>query len=286
MSGNTSKNLVWRATWKDGILVFLLLFKISLIVGLMLTGDSIPYYCAPLVWFIFGLYFYYDVIVINHAFSHSRFFVSDSANVIFRILNSTALCYPSSLIEESHLAHHRYCNDKKGEDGETKDPLSSYRHGKNGEVEGALTYCLLSFLRGNKPIELYNGVSKRVSKWIILGECASICMFIAACLYLNWQWFLMGVMPSIYIGWVLSDAQNYFEHRFAVESKNRKANSVSYYGKIYNFLTFDEGYHQEHHYKPAAHWTARRRIRKQLEEEKINYYVARYPPALGFLEKD
>jgi len=37
--------------------------------------------------------------------------------------------------------------------------------------------------------------------------------------------------------------------------------SVSHYGRFYNLVTFNDGYHQEHHLSPATHWSQMPAIR-------------------------
>ena len=89
-------------------------------------------------------------------------------------------------------------------------------------------------------------------------------------------------MPIFYSGWFLAHVENYYEH-FGASPENRLANSVSYYGPIYNFLFCNEGYHQEHHLRPQMHWTSRPKVRQQLISTKK--VVSKFPPLLGFLDR-
>jgi fatty acid desaturase len=61
---------------------------------------------------------------------------------------------------------------------------------------------------------------------------------------------------------------------------------VSYYGKLFNLLYFNEGYHQEHHIAPSCHWTNRAihaaSVREQLVE--AGSKPARVVSLFGFLE--
>jgi hypothetical protein len=42
------------------------------------------------------------------------------------------------------------------------------------------------------------------------------------------------------------------------------ANSVSSYHRPYNWIFFNNGYHQEHHWDPKAHWTQMRAVRQEI----------------------
>ena len=44
-------------------------------------------------------------------------------------------------------------------------------------------------------------------------------------------------------------------------------NSVSAYGKLYNFVWFNNGYHQEHHFRPGTHWMDLPKVRKELPSD-------------------
>jgi fatty acid desaturase len=79
---------------------------------------------------------------------------------------------------------------------------------------------------------------------------------------------------------------NYYEHHRATDPDNRLADSVSYYGRWYNLMMFNEGYHQEHHLKPHLHWTRRPQVHGEWGEKftDAGAHEARKPPLLGFLD--
>jgi hypothetical protein len=54
--------------------------------------------------------------------------------------------------------------------------------------------------------------------------------------------------------------------------------TVSHYGRLYNLLFFNDGYHVEHHAQPGAHW---RELPKRIE---IEAGSSRYPAVLRWLE--
>jgi len=54
--------------------------------------------------------------------------------------------------------------------------------------------------------------------------------------------------------------------------------TVSHYGRFYNLLFLNDGYHVEHHARPGAHWRELRR------ERAIGARASRYPAVLRWLE--
>lgn len=59
-------------------------------------------------------------------------------------------------------------------------------------------------------------------------------------------YFLSVYMPGYLLGLAMCALHGYYEHAHG---------ATSYYGKLYNLLLFNDGYHVEHHANPATHWT-------------------------------
>jgi hypothetical protein len=63
--------------------------------------------------------------------------------------------------------------------------------------------------------------------------------------------------------------QGHFEHA---------RGTTSHYGRVYNFLFFNDGYHVEHHLKPGAHWSRLPEIGRR------DSHNSPWPPVLRWLE--
>jgi hypothetical protein len=61
------------------------------------------------------------------------------------------------------------------------------------------------------------------------------------------RFFLLGYLPGYLAGLILCAMQGHWEHT--------AGKPVSHYGRVYNFLFFNDGYHAEHHAAPGIHWT-------------------------------
>jgi len=77
-------------------------------------------------------------------------------------------------------------------------------------------------------------------------ETAMVLSLWAALALLQPAFFFKTYVPGYILGLVLCALQGHYEHARGV---------TSHYGRIYNFLTFNDGYHAEHHANPALHWT-------------------------------
>jgi len=69
----------------------------------------------------------------------------------------------------------------------------------------------------------------------------------AALAYVSPRFFLLTYAPGYLAGLVLCAAQGHWEHD--------GERAVSHYGRIYNWLFFNDGYHAEHHADPGIHWS-------------------------------
>ena len=253
----------------------------------------------------------YNIIVVSHLFTHTPWFNSPLHNRLVSMLNSVNIGQSVQTYQLTHVRnHHRYNNDQPGVDGETRDSSSTYRGGVGGEHIGVLRYSvvgaaetLLGIARTLLPVprlwaigphekNLLSLFAKSAHKrhWEMrqvqldrMAQFAAVVLFLS----ISWQWFLFCYLPAFFVALALVNVQNYYEH-YGAEPESRYANSVSYYGSLYNYLAFNDGYHQEHHLRPLAHWTQMPRVTREFgdrlnREERI---VSPVPAILGMLHRN
>lgn len=106
-------------------------------------------------------------------------------------------------------------------------------------------------------------------------------------LTIDWRFFLFYFVPVTYVIEVSRQIDNYTQHWGASDTGDPLRDSVSCYGTAYNLLTFNLGYHQEHHLRPAAHWMTLPEVRRELPTDRrtvpfIHYVnVPLFYPALA-----
>ena len=253
----------------------------------------------------------YNIIVVSHLFTHACWFNSPLLNRLVSMLNSINIGQSVQAYQLTHVRnHHRYNNDRKGPDGRTKDSSSTFRDASGDEHVGVLRYsvlggvesllsisrALLSITRlwrvGVNEQELLSLAAKtptrreRELRQIQLDRMAH---FLALGLFLaiSWKWFLLCYLPAFFLSLMVVNIQNYYEHYGALP-ENTYANSVSYYGRVYNLLTFNDGYHQEHHLRPLSHWTQMPKVRRECGDklEQIERIVSPVPALLGAFHRN
>jgi hypothetical protein len=90
-----------------------------------------------------------------------------------------------------------------------------------------------------------------------------------ALLILAPRFMLTIYLPGFLIGLGLCHLQGHYEHA---------RGTVSHYGRLYNFLLFNDGYHIEHHARPAANW------RELPRHRATQANASRWPAVLRWLE--
>ena len=81
--------------------------------------------------------------------------------------------------------------------------------------------------------------------------------------------FLLVYLPGWLLGMALCQLQGHYEHA---------RGTTSHYGRVYNLLFFNDGYHVEHHMRPAADW----RELPALADRSVR--GSRWPAVLRWLE--
>ena len=252
----------------------------------------------------------YNIIVVSHLFTHAAWFNSPLLNRFVSMLNSVNIGQSVQTYQLTHVRnHHRYNNDQPGLDGQTRDLSSTYRGGVGGEHVSVVRYALcgaveslvtigralLSVTRlwrvGASETELLSLLPKSSAKrrWELrqvqldrMAQFFAIGVFLA----ISWQWFLLCYLPAFFVALALVNVQNYYEH-YGADPDCRYANSVSYYGSLYNLLTFNDGYHQEHHLRPLAHWKQMPRVTVDYGDKlnQVERITSPVPAILGILHR-
>jgi fatty acid desaturase len=204
---------------------------------------------------------------IAHNFIHNPFFRSRRLNTAFSVFNSMLLGGPQSLYRIHHMHHHKYNNDAPDPvTGSTRDRTSTWRHSAwPGREESFLSYALLGYFRSDFGYLLHEAKKRRLLGQVHRETIGIVALFVLFAVQ-NPRGLVFFYLPVWFFGNVAAQAENYLEHHGAIPG-NRKTDSVSSYGRLYNLIWFNNGYHQEHHYRPQVHWTGVPEIKELLPPE-------------------
>ena len=300
---------IWKNSARDAILLAVSVLHFAAIVVALLTWHltSLPVKILDVV-VLTGLTAY-NVIVISHLFTHVPWFADERLNAIVSVLNSVNIGQSVQAYRLTHVRnHHRYTNDRRGSDGTTRDRSSTYRRGRDGNHEAVLAYTLggavesvvqrggelLAVRRlwrvGPREHSLRSLATRHPPRRArelrqIQFDRAAHCLMLVVAVAISWEWTMFCYVPAWYFALVLVNTQNYYRH-FGANPDERTADSVSYYGRVYNLFTFNDGYHQEHHLAPGAHWSKMPEVRRRHQDrfDARPRIISPVPAVLGFLD--
>lgn len=252
--------------------LFLILYVVIAFMAPFVMAVAVP----VSMWLVFlPFHAIFLIILMNtslHHHMHTPIFVSAKLNRAYEIFTSAVLGIPFNGWKFFHTIHHKHNNDFKV-NGKTKDPLSFYRWGHHGARENFWSYCINGLwrdLNGTTVNDPCNNCSTKVdikTKHLLKTEQVAFYVFLMSIFIFNFAYGLVYVLVYL-LSLVLNNANSYGEHFGPVEQSNFRANSVGSYGKLYNLLCFNSGYHQEHHVRPGAHWSDLPKITKTLPDKR------------------
>ncbi len=108
-----------------------------------------------------------------------------------------------------------------------------------------------------------------VTRRLVTETALVVCLW-AVLVSLEPRFFLLVYLPGYLCGLGLCALQGHWEHA--------RGRPTSHYGRIYNFLCLNDGYHAEHHAAPAIHWT------KLPDFSQPGAATSRWPPLLRWLD--
>ncbi|KQZ28367.1 fatty acid desaturase [Caulobacter sp. Root1472] len=281
-----AKGLMAWTGW-DLIPVAAALAHLAFVVWIVVGSANRPWWGQLLCGFGYALAISWNVNGVSHNFLHTPYFRSKALNRAFSLLESVAIGFSQTFYTWVHLRHHEGNSDRPGPDGETRDWLSIYRHGKEGQPESVWSYVFLGFFRDSGG-SVYQALKARGrdadARWGRI-ELAAVAVFAIGMAVIDWRAVLF-LLPFYYLGECLSQLNGYYEH-FNGDPETPIAWGVSSYDPVYNLTWFNNGHHAEHHYRPAVHWTRLPALRRALVEQQAAHGVHVIGPAhaLGFLAR-
>ncbi|AKU99474.1 Beta-carotene hydroxylase [Labilithrix luteola] len=189
--------------------------------------------------------------VIAHNVMHCPMWRSRTLNRITQVVLSVTYGFPVSEYVPGHnLSHH----------GHTQTPRDMMRTTKL-RYRPNLLNLVFFFLRIGPGVTLMNArflrmMEKKNPKWVRQLRLEIVVTWGLKLLMLVIAWkkaLFLGFVPSLYAVWGITTV-NYLQHDGCDETHPYN-HSRNFVGRVFNWLTFNNGFHGIHHHKPGLHWS-------------------------------
>jgi fatty acid desaturase len=266
---------LWRYSPRDGRLLAVALLQLGLGAWALASWPERRAGEIALLLPVAVLLSWYGAVVVAHNFLHTPWFVSPRLNRLTAILLTLNLGVPLELCRAHHANHHRHGNDRPEPGRAPRDHSSTYRYGRGGREQHPLGYAVLALLRGGTR-EAWRAARRGRAAERLWPEAAVLLAALATAAWWAPGYLLGFHLPVFWLASCLGALSNYYQH--AGTGRGRRAGgAVSHYGRLYNRLCCNEGFHEEHHRQPGLHWTRRPALRVSGTP------ASAWPPVLGFM---
>ena len=238
-----ARALVGRNPWSALFVVALVMLQL----GLAVAAAQLPGYLVPVFAWCVGAVSAHALSTFIHECAHDLVFRRANFNRALSLWINVPLVMPAAIdFRDKHLEHHRHLGERGGADSQAPPP--SDLGFATTPLRNVLWHCFAPLY--GAPAQL-----KR-DRWLAANAVVQVATLVpftwlfgpqALVFLLLSVWFAFGPHP---VG-----ARRYGEH-LALSGGQP---TVSYYGPL-NRLSFDVGYHVEHHDLPSVPWSRLRRL--------------------------
>src|SRR5437764_4981445 len=197
----TTASKIFAHTRWDAVPALASLLHLAYFLALFFLYPRTPLWVMLILGFVYSLMVNANINGIGHNFIHNPFFRSPALNRLFGVCQSIACCFSQTYYDVVHMQHHKGNADRPGENGDTVDWISIYKHGHNGEAENPWSYVFLSVFRDN-PSAIRKELRKRSGDDLFWGnlELAAFATVLLVMCILNWRYVLFFLLPFVYLG--------------------------------------------------------------------------------------
>jgi len=245
---------IWSALWT------VLLVALQVAIAITLAALNTPWWAILVVAYVIGAFANHALFVLIHDYSHNVVFRTARANRLGAIFANVAIVFPAAIgFRNYHLMHHKYLG-MPGLDGDVPTPKEARWVGNSWwrkTVWLSMFWAVQALLRPTTVKAM-----RTIDGWVLFNAAAMAAAMAPIVWFFGW-WpvaylfsstvFSLGVHP-VGARWI----QEHYVFREGQET-------YSYYGPL-NKLSFNMGYHNEHHDFPHVPWSRLPAIRAAAPE--------------------
>jgi sphingolipid delta-4 desaturase len=253
----------WSALWT------VLLVAVQLAIAIALAVLHAPWWAIIIAAYAFGAFANHALFVLIHDYTHNVVFKKANANRLGAIFANVPIVFPAAMgFRSHHLLHHKYLGIP-GLDADVPTPREARWVGNSVWRKTSwliMFWAVQSMLRPTTVKAI-----RTVDSWAVFNAVAMA----AAMAPIVW-WFGWWPVAYLFISTMFSlgvhpvGARSIQEHYVFREGQE----TYSYYGPL-NKLSFNMGYHNEHHDFPHVPWSRLPAVRAAAPEFYDHLYYHR-----------
>ncbi|NUP05989.1 MAG: fatty acid desaturase [Polyangiaceae bacterium] len=237
--------------WTALFIVAIVLLQLSAAVA----ARHWPWYLLLLCAYFVGATLTHALGVLIHECAHDLVFRSKSYNRVFAIIANIPLMIPGAIdFREKHLLHHKHLGEGAHRDFQTPTPEAIQFVGRS-RLRKFFWLSLGSVVFPKRPIE---GLKSRNDRWLPANVVVQVVAMVAFTLAFGpWALAFLAASSLFAFGPHPLGMRGYGRHLPLRDGQP----TASYYG-LGNFVSFNVGYHVEHHDFPAIPWNRLPEVRR------------------------
>lgn len=189
-----------------------------------------------------------------HEMSHNLFFKSSSSNKAFSIFSNAPLLFPYAIsFRKYHRDHHKH----QGEEGVDTDlPSLLERKIVTGKFSKSVWCAFQIVAYAIRPVLICP--EKEITLFHVLNWAFQACFDASLLLLFGWKPAFYLLLSILLSGGFHPCAGHFLSEHYVFRGRQE---TVSYYGPL-NRITWNVGYHNEHHDFPFVPWSRLPQVRK------------------------
>jgi sphingolipid 4-desaturase/C4-monooxygenase len=244
----------WSALWT------VLLVGLQVAIGIGLAVIDAPWWAIIVAAYAFGAFVNHALFVLIHDYTHNVVFKTAKANRLGSIFANIAIVFPAAIgFRNHHLLHHKHL----GVSGLDADVPTLSEARWVGNSWWRKTFWLGMFWAVQALVRPATvKVIRTVDGWVVFNALVMAAAMAPIVWFLGWRVVAYLFMSTLFcLGVHPLGARSIQEHYVFEEGQE----TYSYYGPL-NKLSFNMGYHNEHHDFPQVPWSRLPEVRAAAPE--------------------
>ena len=253
----------WSALWT------MLLVALQVTAGIALAVFHAPWWTIVITAYAFGAFANHALFVLMHDYTHNLVFRKTNANRLGSIVANIAIVFPAAIgFRNYHLLHHKYLGTR-GLDADLPTPTEARWVGDRRwrKIFWLGMFWAIQALQRPTTVKKI----RTVDGWVALNALAMVAAMAPIVWFFGWWPVAYLFMSTLFsLGLHPVGARWIQEHYVFREGQE----TYSYYGPL-NKLSFNMGYHNEHHDFPQVPWSRLPAVRALAPEFYDHLYFHR-----------